>query len=313
MSVKQKILFGFLFLVALFSSQNLAAIATNPELKGFPDSFHLAVLSTFISEQNVTGDQEIKDRTINFQVNSEISYNSISQFVKPEAKQFFVDALSKENILKKLIVQTDSLRKTYAVSNDQEKEKTATLILDAEKKVNSLSEEIPFLYEKARITENQYWQTASSEDKAKFQKQMQASLDSIQQLNNALARQKQSTSVPDTITFYRAGKAKEAVVEPVSAVVYKIQVGSFKTKLPETAAKAIKKLEILRKVENYKDEKGVTILTTGNLKSYQEALTLLNQVKLEGIKNATITAFNNGKKITNEEAKKLTNESSIKP
>ena len=66
----------------------------------------------------------------------------------------------------------------------------------------------------------------------------------------------------------------------------------------------IKKLSVIRKVENYTDEKGVKIFTTGNLKVYQEAVTLQNQVKQEGVKNPVIIAFEKGKKIELNTAKK---------
>lgn len=65
---------------------------------------------------------------------------------------------------------------------------------------------------------------------------------------------------------------------------------------------------MLRKVENYIDEKGYSIYTTGNLKTYQEAVTLQNQVKQEGVKNPTVTAYFQGKKIPVEEAKKINKE-----
>jgi len=79
-------------------------------------------------------------------------------------------------------------------------------------------------------------------------------------------------------------------------------------KYTDSAAKLIKKLSILRKIENYKDEKGFTIYTTGSLNKYAEAVTLQNQVKQEGVKNAIVEAYRNGKKITVADARKLNNE-----
>jgi hypothetical protein len=243
--------------------------------------------------------------TINFQVNSEISYFSFSHFAKSESKKTFYTAWQKQKEVSKLSTQTDSLRKSYADSSNDQKEKISTLILKAEQQLMTLNEEIPVLYEKVRSEENQYWQSASSADKVKFHEKVRLFQDSIQQAN-ALSIKK---VLPDTITYYKAEPKPVVSSEPISAIIYKIQVGAFKGKMPDTAAKSIKKLGLLRKVESFKDEKGVTVYTTGSLKRYQDALTMQGQVKLEGIKNATIAAYNNGKRITLDEARKLTNES----
>lgn len=248
--------------------------------------------------------ENVRKTAIDFQVNSEISYFSFSNFVKDESKKIFYSAWLKEKEVSKLSAQTDSLRKSYTNSSDDQKEKISALILKAEGQIMTLNEEIPDLYEKARNEEKQYWQSASSDEKAKFQKRIKIYQDSIQQAIAALNKPK----VPDTITYYTAESKPVANTEPATSVTYKIQVGAYKGKLPDTAAKSIKKLGMLRKVESYKDEKGVTVYTTGSLKRYQEALTLQSQVKLEGIKNATIAAYNNGKRITLDEARKLNNE-----
>jgi len=248
--------------------------------------------------------ENAKNEVISFQVNSEISYFRISHFAKAESKKIFVDAWLKEKEARKLSTKTDSLRKSYANSSDDQKEKISTLILKAEQRQMALNEEFHALYEKVRNDENQYWQSVSADEKAKFQEKIKLYRDSIQQATAALNKQ----ILPDTITYYNAKPKLIAVVEPVSAIIYKIQVGAYKGKMPETAAKSIKKLSMLRKVENYKDEKGVTVYTTGSLKNYQDAVTMQSQVKLEGIKNAAIAVYNNGKRITLEEARKLNNE-----
>ncbi len=245
---------------------------------------------------------------ISFQVNSAVSYFSFIHFVKSESKKIFYKAWQKQKEVDKLSAQTDSLRKSYADSSDDQKEKISTQILKAEQQLMTLNEEIPALYEKVRNEENQYWQSASADEKAKFQEKIKLFQDSIQQATALSHKQ----ILPDTITYYQAEPKPVVNTEPVSAIIYKIQVGAYKGKMPETAAKSIKKLGLLRKVESYKDEKGVTVYTTGSLKQYQDALTMQGQVKLEGIKNATIAAYNNGKRITLEEARKLNNEP-VKP
>jgi len=99
---------------------------------------------------------------------------------------------------------------------------------------------------------------------------------------------------------------KKAVVP--GGIIYKIQIGAYKGKIPESANKLIKKISMIRKVENYIDDKGLKIYTTGNLRLFSEAVTMLSQVKQEGIKTAVINAYQNGKKITVMEARKLNHE-----
>ncbi len=68
------------------------------------------------------------------------------------------------------------------------------------------------------------------------------------------------------------------------------------------------KISVIRKVENYTDEKGVVVYTTGNLISYEDAVIMQKQVQQEGIKDAIIAAYLNGKRITLEQAKEIEKE-----
>jgi hypothetical protein len=219
----------------------------------------------------------------------------------------FLQAWLKEKEMQKLSSETDSLRKVYANSSPLQKEGISALILQAEQKSIALNDEIPVMYQKAREEEDRYWKEASSEEIAKFQEKIRLYRDSIGQINQL---QNIHLEIPDTIVFYRptSPKATEMKAKEPSEIVYKIQIGAYKGKIPEAANRLIKKLSKIRKVEKYIDDKGVTIYTTGTLRLYQEAGTMLTQVKQEGVKNALIAAYLNGKKITVDEARKLNKE-----
>jgi hypothetical protein len=66
-----------------------------------------------------------------------------------------------------------------------------------------------------------------------------------------------------------------------------------------------KKLSLIRKIDNYTDEKGVIVYTTGNLTNLDDAVKLQKQVRQEGIQDAFVIAFYNGKRITLEQAKEI--------
>lgn len=242
---------------------------------------------------------------INFQINSYIYYLSLNHFVDAEAKRLFLQGLLKEKELNNLSLHTDSLRKAYSSASFEEREKISSLIMEAEQKSIALNEEIPAIFQKIREGEDSYWQNASMDEISKFQQSVQLYEDSITKNRKVVAQ----AEVHDTITLYTsAPEVEEKKAEIPGGVVYKIQIGAYKGKIPDSANKLIKKLSIIRKVENHVDDKGFKTYTTGNLRLYSEAVTMLSQVKQEGVKTAVITAYQNGKKIPVPEAKKLNNE-----
>jgi len=250
---------------------------------------------------------------IDFQINSDISYLSIKHFRKDESKKMFTQAWLKEKEVRRIAPKTDSLRKAYINSSDDRKVDISAQILSAEQRQISLNLEIPELYEKARTEEKQYWQSAPEDEKIKFEEKINQFRDSVRQATRITpeANPLFDPKVPDTITIYNPVPKAEVKPELNSGITYKIIIGAYKNKMPDSAAKAIKKLSMLRKVENYKDEKGVKVYTTGDLINYEEAVIMQNQVKQEGIKNASIAPYHNGKRISLTEAKKLTNDVKI--
>lgn len=244
--------------------------------------------------------KRLEKAQINFRINSDISYLSFDHFIRNEAMKMFFQAWLKEKELAGLSIQTDSLRHAYIAAESEKKEEISSLILQSEKKSIQLNQEIPALYEKARNEEDSYWRSASGAEIIRFQEKIKEYADSLYLIATTKTEQKSAINpeVKDTIVLYSpAPLAAEIKAEDPSAIVYKIQIGAFKGKIPDTANKLITKLSMIRKIDKHIDSKGVTIYTTGNLKSYQEAITLQNQIKQEGAKNPTITAYQDGKKI----------------
>lgn len=254
--------------------------------------------------------KELADKTIGFQVNSNIVYLNIRHFKMDDSKKMFIQIWTKENELDQLKLKTDSLRKIYSNASDDQKDGLAVKILKNEQKTIELNEEVPAFYEKISKLENDYWQSASPDELSKFQEKINSYKDSLQLATAALNRQsaEEDKKASDTISIFQPSQKAELKAENPTSISYKIQIGAYKGKVPDASAKLIKKLSLIRKIENTKDEKGVTVYTTGNLKVYKEAVTMQNQVKQEGVKNATIIAFKNGKKISIDEARKINKE-----
>lgn len=273
----------------------------NYSIQAFPDTSKTAS----VSRENVSTPGTLAIGPINFQINSYIYYLSLNHFVGAESKRLFLQGLLKEKELNKLSVHTDSLRKAYSFASPEEREKISSRIIDAEQKMIALNGEIPDIFQKVREEEDRYWQNASMDEIGKFQQRVRQYEDSIANTNKVTAQ----AEVHDTITLYTSAPViEEKKAEATGNIIYKIQIGAYKGKIPDSANKLIKKLSIIRKVENHVDEKGFKTYTTGNLRLYTEAETMLSQVKQEGVKTAVITAYQNGKKIPVTEAKKLNNE-----
>lgn len=310
-------------LILLLFTAGITYFSSGNPLRKNQDGKDMSVQDWFIPKDTVTTEKKeinpnvefkIPDNfareTIHFQVNSAISYLSFNHFALNESKKLFFQAWLKEKEITNLSAQTDSLRKAYANASSDQKEAVSAQILKAEKRTLALNEKIPVLYEKARDEENRHWQSVSADEVSRFQEKIRLFKDSIRQISDLKNGQAAivNPKIPDTITYYKSSQKAVVKTDAASGIIYKIQVGAYKGKVPESAAKSIKKLSVIRKVEKLKDEKGITLYTTGSLKDYQQAVILQNQVKQEGIKNATITAYQNGKKIPLDEARKINNE-----
>lgn len=253
--------------------------------------------------------EQFKNTLIDFRINTDINYLSFNHFVGNESLKLFFQAWLKEKELKNLLKETDSLRHIYSTAEAKKKEEITTLILLAEQKSMALNQEIPEMYEQARRRENGYWQTITDKEKSAFIEKIKIFADSLEQVASANEKKnspKEAVQADTLVLFQPTAPTSGTKTEEASDIVYKIQIGAFKNKIPDTANKLIKKLSLIRNIEKQTDSKGVTIYTTGNLKSYQEAVVLQNQVKQEGAKNPLITAYKNGIKITIEEAKSKT-------
>lgn len=250
------------------------------------------------------------NETFEFQVNSQIIYFTFDHFMTVGSKKLFLQALMKEKELSQLTKLTDSLRQEYIHARDDRKSDISGLILNNEKQSILLNQDIPELYQNARKPEAEYWQNASSETIAGFQEIIKLYRDNIKR-KSELEELTKPDSEPkaDTLVLYiPTAKIKEVPAATTSGITYKIQIAAFKSKLPDSAEKAIKKLSLLRKVETYTDEKGVKIYTTGNLKTWAEAITLQKQVKQEGIRNPSIAAYENNVRIPANDARRKNNE-----
>lgn len=105
---------------------------------------------------------------------------------------------------------------------------------------------------------------------------------------------------PKTVAVPDENASKNAGVEKL---IFKVQIGSFKNNLQSTVfRKALPKISKQMKVENYKGLRNMVIYTVGNLTNYQEAVVLKDQMVSEGIKDAFVAAFLDGKRIKVNEA-----------
>lgn len=117
-------------------------------------------------------------------------------------------------------------------------------------------------------------------------------------------------TIPAPATTENSSALKSAIEQNNSApvvpgLVYKVQIGAFKDEVPLSIANQF--LKIANKgIKNYKDANGLTIYTLGSFKSYDEASQLKAEIAAT-VADAFIVAYNDGKKISIDEAKTLQN------
>jgi hypothetical protein len=87
-------------------------------------------------------------------------------------------------------------------------------------------------------------------------------------------------------------------------IEYRVQIGAFREKIPEKTVGMYFLVDGIREIK----DGGLTFLTVGKFKSYQEAKALEKEIKTKNIKDAFVIALMNGKKISLQQANDLKNE-----
>ena len=251
-------------------------------------------------------DQKIK--TIEFKINSQITYYSPEQFKTEEGKYSYEKAHEKQLELNAALNKLEMLRNQYQLArSSEERNRIGQEIIPLETEIYSIKEETTQFFIQSGNVENSYWENVTDEEIKDFLYE----LESYTSINNE-NQNKQTVPINDNFEYIDPSILFQGRTEPIKEerhrsdeLIYKIQIGAYSRALPAHIDRLFKKLSVLRKIENYTDEKGVVVYTVGNLNNYEDAEKMRLQVKQEGAEDAIVVPYYNGKRITLEEAKEI--------
>ena len=250
--------------------------------------------------------QELKDTTISFQINSRIHYIQVNQFRNENSKQAFISGWKAEQELKTKQEQINLLRETYDTAQGDTKDSLASKIIRIEKEIYQLNQQARESYLTANEKEAIYWGNAGETEIDQFLQQTQHLKDSLKKIETATETVstpvKISVIIPDTTLV----KPSTEIPPTEGIITYKIQIGAYSKTPPDWVQRQFKKLSVIRRIDQYTDNNGVTVYTVGELKTYKDALQMQKQVKIEGIQKAIIAAYRDGERIHIDEALKIT-------
>ncbi len=266
---------------------------------------YLNVDSAEITETEIPSQKPVsKDLPIVFSVNHEITYKRLSDFKTENGKQFYEQATDKKKELDTVLKTATSLREMYSSEKSRNvKDSLGQRILGLEDRSYDLKSEVNELFSISKLAENEYWDNATEDEKATFIA-MQNSNKNKKKEDNIDADGPVSMEIPEILVDNSATIAKAS--EPANKdISYKIQIGAYSRGLPSSVKRLFDKLSLIRKIDNYTDENGVVVYTTGNLSNFGDAMTMLKQLQQEGVEDAIIAAYFKGKRIPLTEAKAL--------
>jgi len=255
-------------------------------------------------------DTDASGESIEFMINQEITYFNTTNFRTQKGRELFEKANSKQKELVFSLKRVDELRDEYAqTTNRDEKNEIGNKILSFEQESYKLKDEITSLMFEAKNLENDYWRNISKEEKAVFLAN-QAKHRAIKIPEDNFEKNQQDTVKVIDADYLLINEENIHLPQEQAdqQVIYKIQIGAYSRGLPAYVKRLYKKLSLLRKIENYTDENGVVVYTTGNLTNLEDAQVMQKQVQQEGVKDAFIVPYFNGKRITLERAKEITGE-----
>jgi len=267
---------------------------------------------TLISEEfepaeNTTSDKTPKNAVINFDINSEMTYLDTSNFQTTEGLQEYLKWKKLNHKLDSLTKKLDDWRKKYAESNTTaSKNALGEKIVEAEANLFPLQRDTRESLQATRQSETDYWNAQPEQKRNEFKSQLKELAASTNQPAPVLPEIPDTALIISTEIFPDIVQPKPvAATDQKDELIYKIQIGAYSRGLPTYIKKQFNKLSLIRKIDQYTDEKGVVVYTTGNLTRYEDAQKMQTQVRREGIEDAFVVPYFNGKRITLNEAKKL--------
>jgi hypothetical protein len=287
-------------------SDSLKTEKTNQEIPivTLPEISEVKSESLPISEKTTIDNSDQK--AIDFNINPEITYFLLSHFKTEEGKSSYEDGSKLQQELEQTLKIAAFLREKYVASKSKlEKDSIGNIIIDLENKTYDLKSKSDKLLLQAKTLENDYWQNAGEEETNKFLTQIDlASKITNENKNNSTDIQQDTTGLIIPEILIHDSETEAPTIEPSNSdLIYKIQIGAFSRGIPNYLKPLYKKMELIRKVETYTDEKGVVVYTTGNLTKLEDAMVLQKQVRQEGVEDAYIVPYLKGKRITLEQAK----------
>ncbi len=263
----------------------------------------------------VTLPQELIDSIINFNISTGIVYLKFNQFRTIKGKSHFLNGWEYSKELTTLVEKTNELRKKYESAESFDiKNQLSNQVLGLEIEIFDLKRLTDDEFLKSRESENSFWQTIHVDERNKIKKENDSIQVSLETKKTELEFENKETSDSLTIIVNEKNLEQEdltvetpiedeIITKPENEVVYKIQIGAFKTELPPASKNLFKKLSVLRKIDTYTDEKKITYYTIGEVTNFKDAVKLQDQVRKESIKDAFIIIFKDGKKLSFNEAK----------
>jgi hypothetical protein len=252
----------------------------------------------------------VKTEPIKFLVNGELTYLDTTNFRTKTGLELYLMSQSKQKQLDTTLKEADILRDNYASAKSyNEKQVLGEKILEAENNNYQLQQEIKDLLMHAKLAEIEYWEAAPLDEKNEFIEKLEKKQKGNQNFEtNAEKKADSSFLISPNILTRTAAPAIIANEHTEDELIYKIQLGAYSRGLPSYKQKLFDKLSYIRKIENYTDENGVVVYTTGNLTNLDDALKMQNQLKQEGVEDAFVVPYFSEKRITLKEAKEIESE-----
>ena len=255
----------------------------------------------------------LKTEWFNFQINSQLTYHSISDFRSEAARILFAKAWIATGKNDSVVRNTDVLRKAHEETNNvSARIGLVQRIVEAEQLSYQLLRDREKYFEQARVKESGYWEKAGADAMAGFIVEI---TERENARNERILNETKKVEIPpvvvpvtppDTIPVLNMESESQKIpdIQPVEqplardVIVFKVQIGSFYNGKITPAFKAkYAKLSKFRKIDKYTDAKNNEIYTIGNFTVYKDATLLKNQLIMEGVKGAFLAAFKNGERV----------------